>query len=354
MTSGFSPGFGQGRVFRMLAGAKGGRTPLYPFLLGFCARYTGRPISSIYSSAEISFAAQMETQKAFGFDWGPVYGYASYGTWEFGGMVDMPVAEGQQAPAHRVYPVRGEEDLETLVRPDVETAGSLPLAMRFSRLQEQAGVPITVVLGGVFTMAGNICPAETLCRWMLRKPEAARRVLALAAGHIIDVIGHWARVFGPERVIPQLWEPLASNAILSPVHFEQFVLPLYRQIARSALDLGVRHLFYHICGEQNANLALWAQIPCGDPGLVSFGPEIAIERALEVFGEKAILIGNLSPSSLLDGPDSRVMDLAMEALRKGRPAPRGFMLSSGCEVPPDTPHQNLRALRQAIEAFHGR
>ena len=339
------------RIEWILAGKPVDRVPFFPFLLGFCAKNLGLPISTIYNDPGKSFDIQLKTMEQYGFDWGPIYGYASYGTWEFGGEIEMPSGEYQQAPSHKIFPVKSEEDVEGLRLPDVRTAGCIPLAMEFSKLQDKFEIPVSVVLGGNFTIAGNICAVEKLCRWMLKKPEIAHKVLKLATDHILDIVGYWAETFGPERVIPQFWEPLASNLIISPKQFENFVLPYLIESSEKILAMGVRHILYHICGEQNDNLEAWAKVPTGDPGLCSFGEEIDIVRAIEVLGDKNIIIGNIDPRVILTGKPEEIYALCKEAIEKGKKAPRGFMLSSGCEVSPETPGYHVYVMQKALQDF---
>ena len=113
--------------------------------------------------------AQPKAMEQYGFDWGPIYGYASYGTWEFGGEVEMPTGQYQQAPSHTMFLVKSEEDVERLQLPDVKKAGCIQIDMEFSKLQEKHKVPVSVVLDGNFTIAGNVCAVEKLCRGMLKK-----------------------------------------------------------------------------------------------------------------------------------------------------------------------------------------
>ncbi|MBN1103873.1 MAG: uroporphyrinogen decarboxylase family protein [Deltaproteobacteria bacterium] len=327
------------------------RVPLYPFLLGFCARNVGCPVAAIYSDAEKSFDAQIKTLEQYDFDWGPIYGYASYGTWEFGGEVQMPSGGYQQAPAHTVFPVKNENDVAGLELPDVKTAGSIPTAMAFSRLQQEHGLPVSIVLGGSFTIAGNLCDAATLCRWMLKKPDLAHRVLRMATDHVIDVVRYWADTFRADEVIPKIWEPLAANSIISPKQFQDFVLPYLKEAAEGILGMGVKHILFHICGDQQDNLDCWTQVPMGDPGLVSFGKEVDLAEAIRLFGDRCIIIGNVDPGALLTGTPETVYRLCREAIEKGKQAPGGFMLSSGCEVSPETPGYHVYLMRKAIEEF---
>ena len=339
------------RIEALLAGRPMDRIPHFPFLSGFCAKNMGYPISTIYRDADKSFDAQLKTLQQYGFDWGPIYGYASYGTWEFGGNVEMPAGDYQQAPAHKLFPVKTQADMETLQLPDVKTAGCLPTAMAFSKLQEKHHMPVSVVVGGCFTLAGNICAVETLCRWILKKKEVAHRIMRLATDHIVDIVRYWVDTFGPERVIPQIWEPLASHLIISPRMFKQFVLPYLIESSEKILSMGVRHILYHICGEQNDNLDAWATVPTGDPGLCSFGEKIDIARAIDVMGANNIIIGNIDPGVILAGKPDEIYALCRETIEKGKLAPRGFMLSSGCEVSPETPGYHVHMMQKALQDY---
>lgn len=341
------------RIASILSNKAVDRVPHFPFILGFCAKNLGYPISTIYSDAEKSFHAQLKTFEQYGIDWGPIYGYASYGTWEFGGEIDMPAGDYQQAPAHKMFPVQTEEDVDRLLLPDITTAGCLPIAMAFSELQKQHGTPISVVVGGNLTIAGNICAVEKLCRWMLKKPILAHRIMRLATEHIVEIVSHWSNTFGAENVIPQFWEPVASNRIISPKQFKEFVLPYLIESSQRILQMGVRHLLFHICGDQNANLPMWSEVSMGNPGLCSFGEEIDIDTAIAQLGPKAVIIGNIDPSLLLSGSPEEIFDRCKKIIQKGKNAPRGFMFSSGCEVSPETPGYHVYLMKKAIEMFGG-
>ncbi len=339
------------RIDRLLQGKHIDRIPFYPFMLGFCAKNVGYPLASIYNDAEKSFFAQIKTFEQYRLDWGPSYGYASYGTWEFGGIIEFPSGGYQQAPVHKMIPVKSEDDVNRLILPDVRTAGCLPIAMEFSKLQKKHDCPISVIMGGNFTIAGNICPIETLLRWMIRKPDLTHRIMRLATDHIIGVVRHWIETFGPENIIPQLWEPTASNDIISPQLFEKFVLPYLQETAESFLKMGIRHILFHICGEQNGNLPLWSKVPMGETGLCSFGAQIDLRDAIKYLGDKAVIVGNIDPSEILEKGSDEVYTMCREAISVGRTAPRGFMLSSGCEIAPATPPYNIYTMRKAIDAF---
>lgn len=339
------------RIKALLLGQKPDRVPFYHFILGFAARNVGYPIKSMYTDSEKSFLAQLWTFEQYGIDGGPDFGYASYGGWEFGAEIKFPESEWEQAPLHGSFAVKSEEDIGKLRLPDVKKSGMLPIAMEFSKLQDKYGTPISIVLGGSFTIAGNICPVEMLSKWLIKKPKAVHHLLRLATDHIIEVVQYWADTFGAECVIPNIWEPLASNQIISPKQFEVFALPYLKESSEKILSMGVKHIYYHICGEQNLNLPYWAQVPMGEPGLVSFGHQVDLTTAIKYFGDKCIIIGNVDPSVIQNGTPQQVYELCKQCIKKGKYAPRGYMLMSGCEVAPMSPPYNLYIMKKAVEDF---
>lgn len=98
----------------------------------------------------------------YGYDAGPMYGYASFGGWEFGGDIKMPESEWEAAPVVARFPVRTPGDVEALEIPDVETAGSMPIALKFAEIQKQFDMPIGLPGASPFTVAGNICEVDNL------------------------------------------------------------------------------------------------------------------------------------------------------------------------------------------------
>jgi uroporphyrinogen decarboxylase len=339
------------RLDALLQGKPLDRIPFLSFTLGFCARNVGYPVADIYSDPERSIWAQMCTREQYGYDSEPFYGYASYGGWEFGGEIKLPEGEYEQAPSHGRFAVEAEQDVEKLESPDVKTAGMLPLAMEFSQLQDEHGFSPSVVVGGPFTIAGNICVVDTLCRWLIKKPELVHRILRLATDHVLDIARYWIDTFGVGRVSIQIWEPLAANQIISPAQFEKFVLPYQIELHEKILAMGIKYILCHVCGEQNQNLPYWAQVPMGDSGIISIGKEVDINTAIEYFGDTCTIAGNIEPAIIQTGTPQEIYELCRQAIEKGKRAPRGYALMQGCEVPVNTPPYNLYAMKKAIDDF---
>lgn len=341
------------RMTALLAGKSIDRVSFSPFDLScgvgwFSAKNVGFPIVSIYDDPEKSFWAQVWTQEQYNHEGGPIYSYASYGAWEFGGEIKYPTREAEQAPSIIRYPVESEEDIDSLKLPDVKTAGMLPLAMQFSRMQEQFGFSVVCPCGSPFTCAGNIVDLSLMLRWLIQKPSLLHRLLRLVTDHILQVAQYWVDTFDPERITARDILPMEANQIISPKQFEEFAFPYLKEVHEKVLGMGVKRFTTHVCGEQNLNLPRLAQIPMGDGGIASFGHEVELDTAIKYFGDKCIIAGNVEPWVIQMGTSQQVYELAKQCIKKGKYAPRGYILAAGCDIPPLAPPYNVYVMLKAV------
>lgn len=318
---------------------------------GFSARAVGYPIADIYEDPERSFQAQMWTAEMLGSDATPWYTFVSYGAWEFGGEIQWPSDRHGSGPSVARRPVQTEEDVWNLELPDVRTAGCVPRMLEFAKLQEKNGVPIGFICGSPFTHAANLCGTDKFLMWLITSPETVHRALRLMTDHILQVAQLFVETFGADRVLPRSAAPTESNALISPKHFEEFALPYLKELHEKVLAMGVKHIYCHICGEQNKNLPLWAQVPMGDPGMLSFGSEVDILTAAKYFPDH-IIAGNVDPKVIArPGAGREIYELCREAIEKGKQCPSGFVLMPGCEIPPTTPPYNMYVMYKACVDF---
>ncbi|NIS72472.1 MAG: hypothetical protein GTO12_27110, partial [Proteobacteria bacterium] len=271
------------RVEALLRREKPDRVPIYSFGGGFSAVYSKVSLADLYKNPEASLAAQRRAAQEFDWVFVPEIAYAAFGGWEFGGQIKWPEGEFDQAPAVTRHVAETPEDVMKLKIPDIPTAGIIPIHRRFFELSSQERLDnepwnVVIQLEGIFTCASNIVGIDRLSRWVLRRSEVAHRLMRLATGFEIEMAKYWKDLFGTEGVL--LWggDPVSSNQIISPKTFETFNLPYRKEIHQKVLEMGYQTIFMHICGEQNENLPYWAQIPMGDPGIVSFGHEVDLEK----------------------------------------------------------------------------
>ena len=346
-----------GNKFRHLLAGKIKNRPLvwlWGAVPSFAVQNVGYPVAAAYNDPQKSFDAQIETIAQFGDEGIPrmAVGGASDVTWAFGGALKWPVGEYDMAPTAIGHPANSEAEAEALSMPDnVAAAGPLPLYLDFARRCQKHGLPIFPFITSPIEGARSLCGPELLMRWMIKQPELAHRLLRLATDYSVAVASLFASTFPPEDILVYLAAPTASNQMLSPRFFETFVLPYQKELHEKILQAGIRHIYCHICGEQNKNLPLWRQIPMGNPGIVSFGHEVAIKTAIKLFGQDCIIAGNIEPAVIHMGQPDEIYDLCMAALAQGSQAPRGYILMPGCGIPPNVPAENLLMLKKAAADF---
>jgi uroporphyrinogen decarboxylase len=114
------------------------------------------------------------------------------------------------------------------------------------------------------------------------------------------------------------------------------------------MSKGIHSIFCHICGEQNLNLPYWQQIPYGERGMLSFGHEVDLVDAIEMFGDKHIICGNIEPAVIQERPWQEVYEQCRIAIEKAKDAPNGYVLMAGCEVPVQAPPYNMYVIKKAV------
>ena len=229
------------RIEALLNREKPDRVPIWPFAYdAFAAVYAGASIADAYNNPEVAIASQRKACDDFGWVFTPFSGYAAFGGWEFGGEIKWPTGEYDQAPSVDRYPVECEEDVWNLTLPVIEDAGFIPIKIAFSKISSKERLenqPFNVDgFGGTcFGLAANIAGIERFLRWLLKKPDVAHRLLRLAADYKIELARYWKATFGTEGVLPRGGEPTASNQMISPGQFEEFVLPYAKETQKKSL-----------------------------------------------------------------------------------------------------------------------
>ena len=299
-----------------------------------------------------SYDSQKQLARDIGWIFQPAYPSIGF---DFGGTVQMPEDKYAQASEIMRYPVENEDEAWQLKLPDMGSLLSVQRAMKFCRISSGEKLDnqyfnVIFSSAGPFTMAGNMCGLDRLARWLVKKPEIIHHMLRLAADHIIQAATLWMDTFKDSNPLFLQGEPVSSNQVISPVFFKNFALPYIKEINETVLRIGYKHIFYHICGDHNANLPFWAQVPMGDPGIVSFGQEVDLEYAAEYF-PRDIIYGNLNPVLLQTEKPDNVYEATKQVILKGKNIRNRYIFGRACEIPTRAKKENLKAVMKAVNDF---
>ncbi|MBN2063135.1 MAG: hypothetical protein JW882_22210 [Deltaproteobacteria bacterium] len=320
----------------------------------FAVKDAGYGAEVAYNDPERAFLAQTRAIEIYDIDNIPIIavGGASDLTWAFGGKIKWPSGRYEMAPVPVHYPVADERGAKILSVPeDIDSTGPIPLYRDFSDLQKLHGLPVTIFITSPLEGARSLCGPEKLMRWMIKRPDLFARLMAIATEYSIRIARLWARRYDPRRIMVYLTAPTSSSQMISPVQFEKFVFPFQKELHEKILDAGINTIFCHICGDHNLNMPYWARIPMGENGIVSIGHEVDISRAVEYFGQKSVIAGNIEPAAILQSSPEEVYHLCIAALEKGGKARRGHILMPGCGLPPQVKSKNLHMLKKAVTEY---
>ncbi|WP_338101271.1 uroporphyrinogen decarboxylase family protein [Methanococcoides seepicolus] len=135
--------------------------------------------------------------------------------------------------------------------------------------------------------------------------------------------------------------PEGGPALISPQMFESFVLPEYKKINKKVNGLKTLHM----CGDSTAILESLSK--SGFDG-ISIEEKVDVKRAKEIIGNRACLIGNVSPSAtLLSKSPEDVKREAMQCIRDGVD-----ILAPGCGIAPHTALKNMKAFVAARDEYY--
>ncbi|MEM1574068.1 MAG: uroporphyrinogen decarboxylase family protein [Candidatus Methanomethylicaceae archaeon] len=343
------------RMMAVLMGQKPDRIPVNPFILGFAAKICGVPIGDLYADAKKSFRAQLLCAEMYGYDATPMYGYASFGAWEFGGKIGFPYEPGQSAPYVIKHPVETPEDVDKLEVPDPKKAGSIPIAMELARLCYEHKFPVVFQAGEVLTTAANIAEPARLLNWMARKPDVVHKLLKKVAEFFIEVAKYFTSTFGADKCMAFTGGPIESNKLISSKQFEKFVFPYMKEIHSKVLGMGVNIILEHPCSDQNANLPYYVKLReemnWRGKYIWVFGPETPLEKQIECFGKYDVIMGNVDPVAFQFKSFEELLLLCKDNIERGIKNPSGYILGVGCEFPPPSPPINAYALVKAAREY---
>ena len=344
------------RINALMAGHKPDKVPIFALGgNGFAMVSNNYPIVTLYNDFSTTLENYRKTASQYGWLYTPYLAYASMGAWEMGGEIKWPDGEFSQAPSVLKHPVTCPEEAFELEVPESPLTGMVPRQMEFYQkvLSETDDIKpwrLMCQLEGVFTFASNIVGASLFSRWLIRQPEAAHQLLEKTVTFLERLAQHIKDLFGTEKIVIFGGEPAASNQLISPKMFEAFALPHTQRLHNRLIEMGFTTMLKHICGEQNMNLPHWQNIPMGNPGFVSFGHEVDLDRAAEYFPND-IIIGNLDPSLIQSGSEEEVYQASKRIIEQGKNLANGFIFAPGCALPPKSPPDNIMAMKRAVDDF---
>lgn len=195
---------------------------------------------------------------------------------------------------------------------------------------------------GPFSLAGRLCDMNQIFMKIIEDPEMVHLVLEKCTGFLIA----YAQAFknaGAQGIF--IAEPAAG--LISPRQCQGFSSNYVKQIVASVQDENFI-VVLHNCG--NTRKLVPAMLDTGAQGY-HFGNAVDMSDILPQIPQEILAFGNIDPSSVLkNGTLVDVRDRTIELLQR-MSGYRNFVPSSGCDIPPGTPLENIEAFFAAVEEY---
>lgn len=132
----------------------------------------------------------------------------------------------------------------------------------------------------------------------------------------------------------------AAASLIGPHFYEEFVFPYEKRLVDAIHEMGAMARL-HICGNTSALVGRMGELGCE---IVDLDYMVSLAAARAAMGPDQILLGNIEPVGVLRNGTLDRIETALEQCHSA--AGNRYIVSAGCEVPRDTPLENLEAMHR--------
>jgi len=240
-------------------------------------------------------------------------------------------------PSVAEHPIKNEEDLKIIKNKWQGIAGRMKV---FIDVMKKITKKYSIIKGGYvigpFTMAGELMGTTDISTSVILNPKFVLEVLDFS----VQIISEYAyALFDAGADMVAVLEPLA--VILSPEQYKEFSLSPFKKLVS---NLNNKPLILYICGNTNHLIKLMCD--SGAIGL-SLDSVMNFEELKKIAPEEIALIGNLDPVKIFLQSNPQEVARATKKLKENMKDTNNFILSSGCDIPINTPLENIEAFMKA-------
>lgn len=226
--------------------------------------------------------------------------------------------------------------------------GKLPLCIKALKLvKKEIGdyVDVGSDIAGPFSAAAAVAGTENLLKSMIKCPDKVHTLLEIVTETNLRIIEAFAEL----GVGLCMSDPVASTSLISVKQFREFAMPYEKKCVDKMRELTGKGTTIHICGKSKA---IWESLL--ETGITTFSIDNVedMEEAKKLIGDRVCIVGNVKPvDTMKNGTIEDMKNEAKECIRKAYDSPKGFILSTGCQIPVGTPVENVIALMDAAREY---
>ncbi len=204
--------------------------------------------------------------------------------------------------------------------------------------------PVFAGMIGPYSLAGRLLDVTEIMYLCYDDPEMVEALLNKVTEFLISY-GKAYKEAGAHGIM--IAEPLAG--LLSPSMEAEFSAPFVKRIVEGLQDENFL-VIYHNCGDNTIQMI--DSILTIGAGAYHFGNSIDMEEMLKRVPKDTVVMGNIDPASQFrNGTPESIRNVAFELMEKCCKYPN-FVISSGCDIPPMSPWENIEAFFDAVKEFY--
>lgn len=204
--------------------------------------------------------------------------------------------------------------------------------------------PVFAGIIGPFSLAGRLMDVTEVMMLCYDEPGLVHGILDKCTDFLESYAGGFKNA-GADGVI--MAEPLAG--LLPPDMVEEFSTPYVRRIVETVQDDSFA-VIYHNCGAGTVKSA--ASIVSTGAWGFHFGNAIKMEDILPLIPSDRLVMGNVDPAGQLRNGTPESVRQATADILAVCSGYRNFVISTGCDIPPMSPWENIDAFFAAVEDFY--
>ncbi len=241
--------------------------------------------------------------------------------------------------------INDEDSAERLIVPKVGQ-GRTGVCIKAISLAKKSIIDRPVFAGviGPFSLAGRLMGMTEIMVNALTEPDLTHIVVSKASEFILSY-ARSLKAVGADGII--IAEPAAG--LVSPEVCDEFSSRYLKKIVASLKDDNFS-VIYHNCGN---TIPLLDSIQSINADGYHFGNAVDLSEVLNKMPGDLPVFGNLSPSEHFSrGTVQSVKAATLQMLEKAN-AHKNYIPSSGCDIPPSTPLENIDAFFEAANEYYG-
>ncbi len=331
------------RFSAILQGKEVDRLLVSPLILNFASRALGMKVRDFCTDGKNMGNANIACFKKYRHDAVYIFSTTSTLAEAMGTRMYFPPDD---APQVEIPFIQSRDDLEKLKPVNPEKDGRIPVYLEaVKRCVEAIGneVFIVPVIGAPFTTSAALRGTEVFIKELYTDPELIHTLMRAVTQSVKILIDAYVKAGG----VPVTVEPVATGSMISERHFREFALPYLKEVYAHIHSHGLPGVL-HICGKTKRVIRCMAE---SGADILSID-NIDLKEAKELVGERVCLMGNISPADgMLKGNPEIITDMVRDCISKAADNYKGFIVATGCEVPIQTPHENMMAFLDAGRKF---